>query len=428
MGRGGGVPRGGGRHSAARIAFASTVRGYEGTGRGFVLRFLEWLGQLPRPLEILRLEQPIRWDAGDPLERLVFDALALDAEPPGEAFIAAREPVDAERLRHIALDRDALARDERLLRDLFGLLVQAHYRTVPSDLQRLLDAPNLGAQVLLLDGRVVAATLLAQEGGLAADICQRMARGGLRIRGHALPDTLICHAGQRAAGELSMVRSVRIATHPALRRRGLARRLVAQVHGTCDCDLFGTIFGATPQLLRFRRALGYQLVRLGSSLGARSGEPAAVMLRPVSAAAQALVARLRGRLARELPLQLELLRAEAELDPALVRELAADLPPALPLGERERQGIVDDYLFGPCHYEAAAFALERTVEVLSAGLDELDPLSVALIRARVLRRRGWARVAREAGLPSVHAAQRALKRALRALVAGHQKTTTRRPG
>src|SRR5690606_38647685 len=120
------------------------------------------------------------------------------------------------------------------------------------------------------------------------------------------------------AGTLMMVRSVRIITHPALRRHGLARALVDHVHGHYAPDLFGTMFGATPELVAFRRAVGYELVRLGASKSARAGEPTAVMVRPVSARASRLVADLRADLARDLPIQLALIAADEHgLDPAL---------------------------------------------------------------------------------------------------------------
>src|SRR5690606_39440759 len=100
------------RHPNARIAFATTVHGYEGTGRGFVLRFLEWLrsgpgssGDAAPELEILTLETPIRWLENDPLEKLVFDVLALDAEaaplpvasPPAPATAPVPEPREPDR-------------------------------------------------------------------------------------------------------------------------------------------------------------------------------------------------------------------------------------------------------------------------------------------------------------------------------------------
>lgn len=406
------------RHPSARLAFATTVHGYEGTGRGFPLRFLAWARARPDgvPLTTLELREPIRWSEGDPLERLVFDALALDAEPAA-ARLEVRPPPRG--LEAVVFDRDALASDERTLRELFGLLVHAHYRTTPSDLHRLLDAPNLAVHALLHGGQVVAASVVAREGGLSPERSEALARGRGRIRGHALADTLITHAGRPDAGALTMVRSVRIATHPAWRGRGLARRLVEHVHRTYAPDLFGTLFGATPELLRFRRALGYTLVRAGVSRGARTGEPTAVMIRPVSARARALEDALRVELAQGLPLQLELFEADGELglDPALDAELRFGLASPPPLSPEARAAVVARYVGGTRPYESVAFALGPAVEEHVDRLSRLASRERRLVEGRVRQRRGWVEVAREAGYPSVAAAMRALRPTLRALLA-----------
>lgn len=394
-------------HPTARLAFASTVRGYEGTGRGFVLRFLEWLAAEPRPVERLTLTEPIRWAEGDPLERFVFDALLLDATPDparGRGAIVAAP-----------LDRDALAADEGLLRALFGLLVHAHYRTTPSDLARLLDAPNLRVHALRDGGAVVGATLLATEGGLGPAIVEDVYRGRLRIRGHALPDTLISHAGRRDAGALRMVRSVRIATHPDRRREGLATALVEHVHAAYAPDLFGTVFGATAELLRFRRGLGYALVRVGASRGARTGEPAAVMVRPVSRAAQALVDDLRAALARDLPAQLALMADEVPLEPALEAALRAELPPPAPLDAATLREAIEGYAFGPRPFEASPVAIRAFVDDHPVALAALAERDRGLIEARVRAHRPWSEVAARTGFDSVPAAMRAMRRAVRAL-------------
>ncbi|TNF35076.1 MAG: tRNA(Met) cytidine acetyltransferase, partial [Deltaproteobacteria bacterium] len=370
------------RHPEARVAFATTARGYEGTGRGFMLRFLAWLETDPRPRRHLTLETPIRWAPDDPVERFVFDALLLDARPAPVAADADGRPCDVD---HALLDRDGLVRDERDLADVFGLLVHAHYRTTPEDLHRILDAPNLALHALRTrdSGRVVAVNLVATEGALPPALREDVARGRHRLRAHALADALVAHCGQTEAGALTMLRSVRIATHPDLRRRRLASTLIRAVERASEVDLFGTVFGATAELLAFRRSLGYELVRVSASRGARTGEPAALMLRPRSAAAHALLAHLRADLARDLPHQLALLEADGELllDPDLASALGHGLPPVAPLDEAARDAAVAAYLGSPRTFESAASAVTSFVHAHLGALDALaDPRQAALLR------------------------------------------------
>jgi tRNA(Met) cytidine acetyltransferase len=393
----------------ARFAMATTVRGYEGTGRGFVLRFLAWARARDWRMVELGLQQPIRWSPHDPVEALVAQVLLEEAEPA---------PAPSGEVHPQEFDRDSLAEDEPTLRQLFGLLVHAHYRTTPGDLHRLLDAPNLSVHGCLTErGEVVAATLVAREGGLSPEQCAALAQGTSRIRGHALPETLIVHSGHPEAGQLHMIRSIRIATHPELRRQGLARQLVEHVHARYDPDLFGTLFGVTPELLHFRRSLGYELVRVGASRGARSGEPSAVMLRAVSSAARELLETLRAELARDLPLQLELmaLDGEIELEGELVDALHAGLPAPAPLPYSQLRRIVAGYVHGPRPYDVVATALTAFVQRHEGVLAELGTDHRLLIELRVLQRVRWVELARRCGLPTVPAAMRALRRALSAL-------------
>ncbi|MCC6624758.1 MAG: tRNA(Met) cytidine acetyltransferase [Deltaproteobacteria bacterium] len=404
-------------HADARLVLATTVLGYEGTGRGFALRFLPWLAAR-RPLVTHTLAAPIRWAAGCPLEAFVFQALALDAEPPSVAELGAGGDETVE-----VVDRDRLATEggERDLHDLFGLLVQAHYRTTPGDLARLLDAPNVAVHALRRGGRVVAATLVAEEGGWPEALTADVLSGRVRIRAHALADALVAHMGHPEAGAMRMLRSVRITTHPELRRGGLARRLVEHVHSTIGpgVDLIGTLFGATPELIAFRRRLGYEIVRVSASRGARTGEPSVLMLRAVSARASALVATLRRELAREMPLQLALMQADGELllDPELAAALAADLPAPAPLDEAETLALVRGYAYGARTIESVASALVGFVTRHAGAVARLPLYDRRLVEGRVLERRSWGALVRETGAPSHAAAMRALRRAVRALLA-----------
>jgi tRNA(Met) cytidine acetyltransferase len=400
------------RHPRATLAFATTTHGYEGTGRGFVLRFLDWLAKArPQPTEQLTLKEPIRWKLGDPLEHFVYRLLALDVEVAPASLRAGALPAPRR------IDKDELARDEALLRSLLALLVHAHYRTTPADLERLLDAPNLDVFAIVEDRRVLGATLVAREGALPRATSEALARGEWRIRGHALADTLIVHAGRVDAGELEQVRSVRIATHPELRRRGIARALVEHIHASYAPDLFGTIFGATPNLLAFRRALGYSLVRVGSSRGISTGEPPVVLLRAGTPRGGALIADLVADLARNLPLQLELLASEGELDPGLERALRQDLPAPIELDSSEIRARVVRFADGAQPLEAAAYALRRYLSAHPERLARLEPNERCLLEQRLLARASWRASARAAGYADVPAAMKATRPAIRKLIA-----------
>jgi tRNA(Met) cytidine acetyltransferase len=394
-------------HPRAHLTWASTARGYEGTGAGWVQRFLHWARSLG-PLEMQTLTTPIRWGPGDALERWVREALLFDAMP---ASLTAEGPVS---VRHVA-QRDL---DSSLLAEVYGLLMHAHHRTTPDDLARLLDAPNLDLHVALEGGalegeHVVGVNLVAREGGLSRERSRSLARH--RIRGHVLPDTLVSHAGHLDSGTLRMIRSVRIATHPERRHRGIARMLTEHVHGHYAPDLFGTAFGATSALVAFRHALGYHVARLGSAAGARSGEPSVVMLRPVSAEGHALADALRVDLARNLPRQLQLLAADGvPLGPSLAGALSSALPDARVLDLDEERARVAHYVASGQTFEAAVSVLHTFALRTADHLDALDPIDALLIRARAIELTSWTEAARRIA-SSVPQAQRRMREAIRAL-------------
>lgn len=297
-----------------RLAFATTVHGYEGTGRGFTLKLPTLLDHHSRGWRAVRLQAPIRWAEGDPVEAFGAKALILDAEAP------APPEGDLDGAEYVRLDRDALGADEADLRDLFGLLITAHYRTGPSDLLRMLDSPNMEIHGLKCGGRWVSAALISAEGELDPALCADTLAGRRRPAGHMLPETLIYHSGLLAAGALRLGRIVRIATHPELQGQGLGRRLLAAIEAEADTlDGLGSVFGATPELLRFWRGAGFSPIRLGVKRGKSSGAFSAVVIHPLSPRAQATLGAEDEAFRARLPHQLA--------DP--LRDLSPDL--ALPL-------------------------------------------------------------------------------------------------
>lgn len=399
--------------STSALVFASTTRGYEGTGRGFSLRFLPWLEQ-QRPVTTLALRVPIRWSEGDPVEAWLRDRLCLAAQSP--------TPDPDTPTRFVRLPPERLAAQPSLLEGVFALLVGAHYRTTPGDLQRLLDAPSLHLFAALDEqDRPLAANLVSIEGGLEEAACRRFRSGQTRMAGHALADSLVVHLGRAEAGSLRMMRSVRLATHPAARRRGLATRLIQTAEDWARTEervvLFGTLFGAEPGVLQFRAAAGYELARVGGSFGARTGAPSALMLRAATPEAAPLVATLRNELNWSLPVQLDLLAAEADLglDPAL-REALVRLGPhqGPPPSRQACREAIEGALNGPRTVDSIQWALERLLPDVGATTP-LSAQDTLLLQTRILQRSSWEAARKAADLPSIRATQRRLKQALRRL-------------
>ncbi len=382
-----------------RIIFATTVHGYEGTGRGFDLRFRASLDRWTPGWHTETLETPIRWAPGDPLEAMSFRALLLDAAP---ALMKGVVSTPAEQLRIELLDRDSLVRDEKTLTELFGLLVAAHYQTRPMDLRHLLDGPGVEVYVIRDQAHVIGTVLATREGGLAADLAEKVFAGHRRPRGHLLPQTLSAHAGLVDAPGLTFLRVIRIAVHPAARRRHIGRQLLAGVERyarSAGLDCLGASFGATADLLKFWQQGGFASVHLGSSRNATSGAHAVVVLRPLSGPGGELCNRAKGMLYQRLPVLLAgPLRG---LEPEIVLHLLTRQPaPKGSIGHDERHEITA-FAHASRSFEATLpplhqLVLKRLGQAQCEGM-LTEPQSHALIRL-VLQHRTWADTAAALGL------------------------------
>jgi tRNA(Met) cytidine acetyltransferase len=405
--------------SHPRIAFATTVHGYEGTGRGFAVRFRRVLDERAKGWRELRLVEPIRWAAGDPVERFASDALLMGALPVPLSEVASATPESCE-VEHIE-DRSVLAADERTLSELFGLLVLAHYRTTPADLRRLLDAPNLSVSLLLHAGRVVAAALVAAEGGLDEETVRAIEVGRMRPRGHMLPEVLASHLGRREGATLPGARVVRIAVHPGLQRRGLGTTLLEAVADRArgsGCALLGSGFGATLGLLGFWRRAGFRPVRLGVRRGAASGIRSAIVLRPLDERGTPLFRDLAFRFRDQLPhLLTDTFR---DLEPDLALDLLASPSPLPPL-DLDAEDRADLYAcaFGPRIYDVVVGPVWGLVRYALADPELrclLGEPARRLLLLKVLQKRRWSEVVAELGFSGNHEAMRAFRAALVPLV------------
>ncbi|MEA3639151.1 MAG: GNAT family N-acetyltransferase [Lamprobacter sp.] len=362
-----------------RVCFATTVHGYEGSGRGFDIRFRALLDQRTPGWRALRLNTPIRWRQGDRLEQWINQLLLLDAEPASDAEVVA---ADLAAVRFRLHERDQLATNEPFLRQLFGLLVLGHYQTRPNDLRHLLDGPNLQVATLSVGAVVLATALIAREGRLEPALIQPIFEGRRRPPGHLLPQTLSAHAGLPEAPRLGFARILRIAVHPAVRRRGLGQRLIeslAEQAGADGLDLIGASFGASAELLAFWRRCGLAPLHLGSHRNAASGARAAVVLQALSPDGADLIEQARERLGSDLPVLLTgpLQDAEPALIAALLQQ-ACPRSPGPPAAADQRQ--IDAFANAHASLEVALPALERLVR------DRLAVSTDSGIKCRLSRR------------------------------------------
>ena len=316
-----------------RVAFASTVHGYEGTGRGFALRFREVLDRETPQWQEIKLNQPIRWAKGDPLEALVFRLFLLDAgaQPTDQALPA--ESVTIEPWQPSKASEAELA-------EAFGLLVNAHYRTTPSDLRQWLDDPAAYSWVARRQGRIVGVLWATLEGGLSEAMAEQVMLGKRRLRGHLLAQSLASHGGFAEAASLEGLRVVRVAVLEQARGQGVGRRLVAAARQGCrdHClDYLGTSFGGEPGLLRFWREAGLRVVRLGLQQEATTGEFPLQMLEGISPAGNALADGLANRFSEHW--QVLMPRHWSALPTNLLIGMAVDLPAQAALSDDDHRDL-----------------------------------------------------------------------------------------
>ena len=398
---------------APRVAYITTTHGYEGAGRGFTVRFRDHLESSTHELVERRMTTPIRYAPGDPIEVWSFRALALDARPPVDQIVSS---ATGDSVAYRRLSSQELLDDESLLREVFGLLVLAHYRTEPNDLARLLDAPNVSAHGLFHDGHPVSVALLAREGGLSRSR-RRSVYEGSRVRGNLIPDVLTSQLRDEDAGTTVGYRVMRIATHSAVRSRGLGSQLLSyMLDEVDDVDWFGVGYGATPELVEFWRENGFSTVHLSTTRNPRSGEHSAVMLRPLSDAGERLLSRhtrwLLDRFPGMLPDSLK------HVDPDVVRAVCRSLsaPPALELTDWEWRHAAA-VAAGPGIFEMAphpirALALYALVEEPAL----LSPSQERLLVRRALQLQSRETVASELGYHSESNCMRTLGEVVRLLL------------
>ena len=281
-----------------RVVLTTTIHSYEGTGRGFLLKFM---AKTDRTLRHFELFTPLRWQADDKLEAFIDDLLLCDCEDRlpqpfyNEALAEQIEISHCERIPH----------DE--IESVYGLLTLAHYRTSPLDLRRLLDAPQQQFYLAQAYDALLGCVWAVPEGGMEDNtLIRQIRRGERRPRGNLVAQMLCFQAGLEEACELRSLRISRIAVQPNWQQQGLGQRLIAQMKQQIKqqnlVDFLSVSFGYTPKLLAFWQKCGFILVHFSESKEASSGCYSVVALCPLSEEGQVFVQRAEKQFQRNLSL------------------------------------------------------------------------------------------------------------------------------
>jgi tRNA(Met) cytidine acetyltransferase len=267
-----------------RLVFASTLHGYEGSGRGFGLKFDELLHRHCDTWKTSELTRPVRWAENDPLEQLTFDAFVLNAELPQ---LTGQSSTTNTKIRWYR--GEELYQNDQLTQQIFALLVLAHYQTRPSDLRLMLDHPKVHIACLSSD-ELLGAALCIEEGGEYLSAYPEVSSseilsGKRRPKGHLVAQSLAVFNQNSAWLDASSLRVMRIAIHPQARREGLGSELLAAIksHSAQTGFQFTSVsYGVSRELVGFWAKSGFSTLRLGYKPDASSGTSSLLAIAPNS--------------------------------------------------------------------------------------------------------------------------------------------------
>ncbi|MBN3307810.1 NAT10 acetyltransferase, partial [Amia calva] len=239
------------------VFMASTINGYEGTGRSLSLKLIQQLRQQSaesqqsltaenrntstarlasaRSLHEVSLHESIRYAPGDPVEKWLNDVLCLDCLGVPRVISGCPVPQSCD-LYYV--NRDTLfcyhKASEAFLQRLMALYVASHYKNSPNDLQMLSDAPAHHLFCLLPPvpptqnslPEVLAVIQVCLEGEISRQSILNSLSRGKKASGDLIPWTISEQFQDPEFGSLSGGRVIRIAVHPDYQGMGYGSRAV----------------------------------------------------------------------------------------------------------------------------------------------------------------------------------------------------------
>lgn len=255
-----------------RLVFSTTIHGYEGCGRGFTLKFVQWLKENRAATRECHLTQPIRWREKDWLESWQYQTFLLNVDVIN---------LSDRSLKTLSIERvckTSLLNEPESLKNYFALLVSAHYQTSPNDLFSLLSDPAMKLYVAKLGDTPVACLLAVEEGGLNLELVEQIENGIRRPKGHLVATSIMRSFGLKLAATQKSLRVMRVAVHLDFQRHGIASKMLDCIKSESEYAFLSTSFGITYDLLKFWQKNQFSLIKIGSKRDAASGTHSALMV------------------------------------------------------------------------------------------------------------------------------------------------------
>lgn len=390
----------------SRLVFATTLHGYEGSGRGFALRFQKRLNEISPQWRKVHLDQPIRWAANDPVESFTLQSLCLT-----EYTVDNPRYDNASDLQFSELTAQQLLSNKPLLQNVFSLLVLAHYQTKPSDLEKLLNDRALHIFVIMQKQQILGVTLINEEGSFDAQMCEQIWQGTRRVQGNLVAQSLTFHSACKQAGALRYARIQRIAIHPVLQHLGLGKRFVRYLRDWATHHKFDQLcasFGATADLLSFWQQLAFSTLRIGLNKDSSSGTHSVIVNLPLSNVGKTLHQQIQQQFSEQLPIQLSrhLQQIDADLVLKLLQEFSKTTVNCPQLGSYTNANLPYEFV------EAPLIKL-----LLTADLKNLSKMQQCLTIQKILQNHSWADICKNHSLTGKKQAQQILKSAIKQLLA-----------
>ncbi|KAE9973442.1 killer toxin resistant protein [Venturia inaequalis] len=275
------------------VFMASTINGYEGTGRSLSLKLIQQLREQAsgikktngsdtvvadresgkasssssaggRSLREITLSEPIRYAPGDSVERWLNNLLCLDATLPRSKLrtIGCPHPSKCDL---VIVNRDTLFSfhpvSEKFLQQMMALYVASHYKNSPNDLQLMSDAPAHQLYVLVppMDENPnrlpepLCVLQVALEGQISRESVLNSLSRGQREAGDLIPWLVSQQFQDDEFAGLSGARVVRIATNPEYTGMGYGSRaleLLTDFYEGKFTDLTETTMSEPEQMVR----------------------------------------------------------------------------------------------------------------------------------------------------------------------------------